>query len=131
MFIVFEHVIAFIWLKVALVPLLFTTMASLLELARRRRAARPSPFTPVNTEPRTTPPDDGSSPPPNPQSDSDATPNPFAPSAISQVVRLKNFGERALKRIKLSDESQAEFRQYMEVMPPAPTTSFELTPHFR
>ncbi|KAJ6592425.1 hypothetical protein B0H19DRAFT_1055150 [Mycena capillaripes] len=90
-------------------------MASLLELARRRRAARPAPSTPVNPEPRTSPPADGSSPPPNPQSDSDATPNPFAPSAISQVVRLKNFGKRALKRIKLSDELQAEFRQYIEM----------------
>ncbi|KAJ7798008.1 hypothetical protein B0H14DRAFT_3886724 [Mycena olivaceomarginata] len=86
---------------------------SLLELARRRKAARPA--LPVNTDPLSSP-----SPLPlaNPQSDSDATPNPFIGPSSSYMIpsteRLKNFGERALKRIKLSDESQAEFRQYIE-----------------
>ncbi|KAJ6540596.1 hypothetical protein B0H19DRAFT_1078004 [Mycena capillaripes] len=93
-------------------------MASLLELARRRKATRPVPSTPLNLDEYSTP-SQGSSPPPNPSSDFDATPNPFAPSTIPPALRLKNFGERALKRIKLSDESQAEFRQYIE------TTSLE------
>ncbi|KAJ7665487.1 hypothetical protein B0H14DRAFT_3909966 [Mycena olivaceomarginata] len=88
---------------------------SLLELARRRKAAQPALSVPVNTDPLSSP-----SPLPlaNPQSDSDATPNPFIGPASSYMIpsteRLKNFGERALKRIKLSDESQAEFRQYIE-----------------
>jgi hypothetical protein len=35
------------------------------------------------------------------------------------LTQLKNFGERALKRYKLSDESEAEFRRYLEVrLPP-------------
>ncbi|KAJ7847472.1 hypothetical protein B0H14DRAFT_3675982 [Mycena olivaceomarginata] len=59
----------------------------------------------------------------DPQLDSDATQNPFlagpSSSLISQGQRLKSFGERALKRIKLTEESQAEFRQYIE------TTSLE------
>jgi hypothetical protein len=88
---------------------------SLLQLARQCKANRPSPITPANTE-------HGSSPAPNtddPQLDSDATQNPFlagpSSSLISQGQRLKSFGERALKRIKLTEESQAEFRQYIEV----------------
>ncbi|KAJ7690612.1 hypothetical protein B0H14DRAFT_3532196 [Mycena olivaceomarginata] len=87
---------------------------SLLQLARQRKANRPAPVTPANTE-------HGSSPAPNtddPQLDSDATQNPFltgpSSSLISQGQRLKSFGERALKRIKLTEESQAEFRQYIE-----------------
>jgi hypothetical protein len=93
-------------------------MASLLELARRRKATRPVLSTPLNPEEYSTP-SQGSSPSPNPPSDFDATPNPFERSTIPPALRLKSFGERALKRIKLSDESQAEFRQYIEVMPPA------------
>ncbi len=106
-----------------------TTMASLLELARRRKASRPIAATPLNPGPSFTP-SDRSSSPPNHQSDFDATaftrsdpaatPNPFAPSATPQALRLKSFGERALKRVKLSDDSQAEFKQYIEV-PPVPS----------
>ncbi|KAJ7851796.1 hypothetical protein B0H14DRAFT_3660006 [Mycena olivaceomarginata] len=92
---------------------------SLLQLARQRKANRPAHITPTNTE-------HGSSPTPNtddPQLDSDATQNPFlagpSSSLISQGQHLKSFGERALKRIKLTEESQTEFRQYIE------TTSLE------
>jgi hypothetical protein len=89
---------------------------SLLELAHRRKAARPALSVPVNTDPL-------SSPSPlllaNPQSDSDATLNPFIGPSSSYMIpsteRLKNFGKHALKHIKLSDESQAEFHQYIEV----------------
>ncbi|KAJ7801160.1 hypothetical protein B0H14DRAFT_3489924 [Mycena olivaceomarginata] len=89
---------------------------SLLQLARQRRANRPTPATPanLNSEP-------GTSPAPStdgPQLDSDATQNPFlngpSSSLISQGQRLKSFGERALKRVKLTEESQAVFRQYIE-----------------
>ncbi|KAF7351015.1 hypothetical protein MSAN_01663800 [Mycena sanguinolenta] len=93
---------------------------SLLEIARRRRAARPPPSTPVNTDTPSSPSPVPSLTSPQSQPDAtpaDATPNPFigtSSSIIPQTERLKNFGERALKRIKLSDESQAEFRQYIE-----------------
>ncbi|KAJ7253006.1 hypothetical protein B0H12DRAFT_1233714 [Mycena haematopus] len=88
---------------------------SLLELARRRRASRPVLSTPANADP-------SSSPSPQLLTDlppeSDGTPNPFVGTSSSLMItptdRLKSFGERALKRIKLSDESQAEFRQYIE-----------------
>ncbi|KAJ7264552.1 hypothetical protein B0H12DRAFT_1068789 [Mycena haematopus] len=90
---------------------------SLLELARRARIARQSePATPANTDPRSSPtPSDRS------QLGSDATPNPFlggssSSSIIPHTDRLKSFGERALKRIKLTEESQAEFRQYIEAL---------------
>ncbi|KAJ7197513.1 hypothetical protein B0H12DRAFT_1238086 [Mycena haematopus] len=85
---------------------------SLLELARRARIARQSePATPANTDPRSSPtPSDRS------QLGSDATPNPFlggssSSSIIPHTDRLKSFGERALKRIKLTEESQADIEE--------------------
>lgn len=61
----------------------------------------------------------------------DSSPNPFSNGASAHsalapsmhlgipLTQLKNFGERALKRYKLSDESEAEFKRYLEVrLPP-------------
>lgn len=103
------------WLP-TLISLLSATMStlSLLQLARQHRANRPAPATPINAQ--------SSSPSPQPdgpQLDSDATPNPFLTGPLSSIIpqaeHLKSFGERALKGIKLTEESQAEFRQYIEV----------------
>ncbi|KAJ7230963.1 hypothetical protein B0H12DRAFT_1240083 [Mycena haematopus] len=91
---------------------------SLLDLARRRKATRPVPSTPANADPSSSPSPQTELLPDRQTSESAATPNPFVGTSasvlITQTDRLKSFGERALKRIKLSDESQAEFRQYIE-----------------
>lgn len=97
------------------------TGPSLLELSRRRRATQPPPLTPVGSAP--------SSPPTNNLS-SDATPSPFLESSATSGIRttaasrdrLRTFADRAIKRLKVSEQTAAEFRQYIEVnfyfMPP-------------
>jgi hypothetical protein len=57
----------------------------------------------------------------------DSSPNPFSNGSSSNMfpaptrmglplfAQLKNFGDRTLKRIKLSDESESEFKRYLEV----------------
>jgi hypothetical protein len=63
----------------------------------------------------------------------ESSPNPFSNTSsynmfppptrmgLPLIAQLKNFGDRTLKRIKLSDESEAEFKRYLEVrMPPIP-----------
>jgi hypothetical protein len=56
-----------------------------------------------------------------------SSPNPFSNTSsynmfppptcmgLPLIAQLKNFGERTLKQIKLSDESEAEFKRYLEV----------------
>ncbi|KAJ7738440.1 hypothetical protein B0H14DRAFT_3516015 [Mycena olivaceomarginata] len=56
----------------------------------------------------------------------DSSPNPFSNGSSSNmfpaptrmglplIPQLKNFGDRTLKRIKLSDESESEFKRYLE-----------------
>ncbi|KAJ7228192.1 hypothetical protein GGX14DRAFT_384702 [Mycena pura] len=62
--------------------------------------------------------------PSSPSLDPTSSPNPFtAPSTLTlplatRTNQLRNFGERALKKIKLDTESEAEFRTYIETSNP-------------
>lgn len=80
---------------------------SFIERSRQRRARQSQPETPRSSSPDPTV----------------SSPNPFAaPSTFTlpdnpatRTVSLRNFGEQALKRIKLDTDSEAEFRTYIEV----------------
>ncbi|KAK7044318.1 hypothetical protein R3P38DRAFT_2508797 [Favolaschia claudopus] len=95
-------------------------MTSLLEMSRRLRATQPPPSTPA---------DDRSNPPSSPSpflpintGSATSTPNHFMPppsslllsSVIGDTERLQNFGERLLKRVKVSEDTRAEFMQYIQ-----------------
>ncbi|KAJ7358444.1 hypothetical protein DFH08DRAFT_932506 [Mycena albidolilacea] len=62
--------------------------------------------------------------PSSPSLDPTSSPNPFvAPSTLTlplatRTNQLQNFGEQALKKIKLNTESEAEFRTYIETSNP-------------
>ncbi|KAJ7306670.1 hypothetical protein DFH08DRAFT_824623 [Mycena albidolilacea] len=62
--------------------------------------------------------------PSSPSLDPTSSPNPFvAPSTLTlplatRTNQLRNFGEQALKKIKLDTESEAEFRTYIETSNP-------------
>lgn len=92
-----------------------SSTAALLERARQRRLRQ------ENQTPAT-----ASSPVLAPL-DLNSSPNPFgigssfnAPVLRASTIQLKSFGDRTLKRIKLTDDSEAEFKHYIEAsaMPP-------------
>ncbi|KAJ7838295.1 hypothetical protein B0H14DRAFT_3700907 [Mycena olivaceomarginata] len=93
--------------------------STLLQCSRQRRRLQEnemeppsSPFPQGGTSGTETPQGLGSSP--NPFSGG-APFNALGPSAMrTSTAQLKSFGDRALKRIKLTDESEAEFRRYLE-----------------
>ncbi|KAJ7795257.1 hypothetical protein B0H14DRAFT_3555210 [Mycena olivaceomarginata] len=80
---------------------------SFIERSRQRRARESQPETPRSSSPDPTV----------------SSPNPFtAPSTFAlpsnpanRTSTLRNFGEQALKRIKLDTDSEAEFRTYIEM----------------
>ncbi|KAJ7866240.1 hypothetical protein B0H14DRAFT_3442510 [Mycena olivaceomarginata] len=80
---------------------------SFIERSRQRRARQSQPETPRSSSPDPTV----------------SSPNPFAaPSNFmlpdnpaTWTISFRNFGEQALKRIKLDTDSEAEFRTYIEM----------------
>jgi hypothetical protein len=87
-----------------------SSTAALLERARQRNRLRQENQTPATP----------SSPVLLPL-DLNSSPNPFgigsssnAPVLRTSAVQLKSFGDRTLKRIKLTDDSEAEFKRYIE-----------------
>ncbi|KAJ7231851.1 hypothetical protein B0H12DRAFT_1146168 [Mycena haematopus] len=102
---------------------------SLLERTRRRKERRLNENDTQFSSPSSTP---GLQTIPLPPTASgslglDSSPNPFSNgssfnvfppstrSSLGVTTQLKNFGERTLQRIKLSDESEAEFKRYIEM----------------
>ncbi|KAK6975044.1 hypothetical protein R3P38DRAFT_3335211 [Favolaschia claudopus] len=100
-------------------------MSSLLEMSRRLRAAQPPPSTPDD---RSNPPSSpspflpntsnnflGSDPATSPPNRSMPPPSSLLlSSGISDTERLQNFGERLLKRVKVNEDTRAEFMQYIQ-----------------
>ncbi|KAJ7808067.1 hypothetical protein B0H14DRAFT_2609183 [Mycena olivaceomarginata] len=84
------------------------SVQSFIERSRQCRAHQSQPETPRSSSPDPTV----------------SSPNPFtAPPTFTlpdnpatQTISLRNFGEQALKRIKLDTDSKAEFRTYIEIL---------------
>jgi hypothetical protein len=93
-----------------------SSTAALLERARQRNRLRQENQTPATP----------SSPVLLPL-DLNSSPNPFgigsssnAPVLRTSTIQLKSFGDRTLKRIKLTDDSEAEFKRYIEARSTSP-----------
>ena len=95
-----------------LTSLSLTNMSlSLLERGRSRRAQQQAAA--VHETPRSSSPDNLTSSP-NPFV-TPSLPHPEPAALATRTNQLRSLGERALKKVKLDSETEAEFRTYLEV----------------